>query len=379
MIKTCTKNFLFISHEVNRTGAPLVLLRLIEWISQNEKDIKVTVLALKGGSLSKNFQTVAHEYLEISSKQHNSSYLKILPILNSFYSRKSPEKTFIEKLAIQKFDLIYANSLASLPIATKLKDRGNKAKIIAHIHELELVIKTILPSLQNYLKRMDGIIAVSEKVKLNLMNNYGVTDDKIQRIYEFTKSKTNLLNPRKDFMVGGCGTVEWRKGSDLFIQLAIRAKEKFPEYNIKFCWVGYIPEMEKEKINFELNKLQISRDEMFIGELENVEDIFQEMDVLALTSREDPFPLIGIEAGMMGKPIVCFQGATGTEEVLKFGGGEIVSYLNVEEMLTKIIEYFEDKDKLYKDGEKGKTLFSNFTPENQAPKILNYVKKILQN
>ena len=45
-----------------------------------------------------------------------------------------------------------------------------------------------------------------------------------------------------------------------------------------------------------------------------VHDNYAAMDVFALTSREDPFPLVMLEAGGHGLPTVCFAGAGGAEE-----------------------------------------------------------------
>jgi glycosyltransferase involved in cell wall biosynthesis len=80
-----------------------------------------------------------------------------------------------------------------------------------------------------------------------------------------------------------------------------------------------------------------------------------------LTSREDPFPLVCIETANLSKPIICFEKASGTTEIVSQGGGFIVPYLDVEAMAEKIILYYEDENKRIIDGKKANELFDAFT------------------
>lgn len=366
------RKVLFISHESSRTGAPLVLLYFLQWLKEHHSKIWVTILSLEKGNLSAEFKGIADEYFEFPIKIRKKTYYnKVktrLGLLNNILNEK---ELFIKNLADNNFDIVYANTIVTIPLALKIKTINSKSKVIAHIHELDCVIKKLLPNLNEISKNIDVFIAVSDLVKLNLVTNYFIPESKIERIYEFTKFRTAQREKNiKSFIVGGCGTVEWRKGSDLFIQLASIISSKYPEYEIKFRWVGNFPDFERIRIESELSKANL-KNNIFTGETENPEIIFESFELLAMTSREDPFPLVCIEFGMLEKPIICFKGATGTEEILKYGGGEIIPYLDVEEMANQIIIYYENREKLKNDGKKAKELFSEYTPSNQAPKIFN--------
>ena len=95
-----------------------------------------------------------------------------------------------------------------------------------------------------------------------------------------------------------------------------------------------------------------------------------------MTSREDPFPLVCIEQAMFETPIICFSDATGTEEVLKNGGGKIVPYLDIEAMGNAIKQYYDNPDQMINDGKKAKELFSEFTPEEKCPEIFKIINSI---
>jgi glycosyltransferase involved in cell wall biosynthesis len=59
------------------------------------------------------------------------------------------------------------------------------------------------------------------------------------------------------------------------------------------------------------------------------------------TSREDPFPLVVLEAAMFAKPAVCFNGAGGIPEFVDRGCGRSVPYLDVWQFAEAIVELIE--------------------------------------
>lgn len=373
------KKILFISHESSRTGAPFVLLYFLQWLKQNHKGIWVTVISLRGGDLRKEFTDVANEYLELPIEKNSESYYqKFLSKLGfiSSHNHNKRIKSFLTKVAKQDFDIVYANTVVSIPLALKFKNLSRNTKVVGHIHELETVIKMLSPRFGEYAQEIDAFVAASAIVKDNLVSNYLIPEYKIRVIYEFSKNRTL---PRHDlpssFIVGGCGTVEWRKGTDLFLQLAIITAAKYPQFEIDFVWIGGISELERIKIEGEMERAGLKKN-IFKGAVRNPKDYFENFQLLAMTSREDPFPLVCIEVGMIEKPIICFKGATGTEEIIKNGGGEIVPYLDVEEMAKQIILYYQNREKLKEDGKRAKELFSEFTPSNQAPKIFEFLNSL---
>ena len=183
---------------------------------------------------------------------------------------------------------------------------------------------------------------------------------------------------KKQFIIGASGTTRWRKGDDLFLQVARYLTTKYPAINCRFIWVGKILPERAAMIQGDIEKLGLTDKVTFVGEQANPHTFYQDFDVFLITSREDPFPLVCIEVGMLGKPIICFQGATGTEEVLKNGGGFIVPYLDTEAMAEKVKYYYNHPEKNEVDGALNKEQFSVFTPEIICPKILKVIENNLR-
>jgi glycosyltransferase involved in cell wall biosynthesis len=368
---------LFISHEASLTGAPKVLLCFMQWLAKHHGDkYDIGILHLKGGKLEGKFNEIAKNVYKI----HPDIKSEFSKILNKLFKRRLKSKTFkqkvIKEIVNQDFDLLYANTALSLDIAIAIKDQSEKRpKLIAHIHELDTILKLSLQD-KSIFRHVDKAIAVSKLVKENLITNWQVNETKIEVVYEFSDvgliKKANS-DTKGDFTVGGSGFVHWRKGYDLFIQVARYIDDNHPDLNIKFQWVGKVNIQEELILNEDLRKLNLLHKVKFLGEKENPVENYSNFDVFFMSSREDPFPLVCIEVGMLGKPIICFEQATGIQEVLSDGGGKIVPYLNVEKAAEAIIDYCINKDELEKDSLKAKAVFSNYTPEKQCPKIFKII------
>lgn len=374
---------LFISHEASLTGAPLVLLYFMEWLNDHHKDeYEIGILSLKGGELNERFNAVATQVYTIKHvKNRNFAFKVANKFSNGRISAKqltSAEKCIQEIIKID-YDIIYANTVVTLPFAVQIKQALNdKPKLIAHVHELEVILKqqnistSIINSVNHY-------IAVSNLVKLNLQNTWGIGASKIDVVYEFSKIESNkeTIKKRKSkFTVGASGFVHWRKGHDIFIQVARYIHANHKDVDIEFCWVGSITEKEKLIVDADLKKMNLLDKVKFVGQQKNPVQFFSEFDVFLMTSREDPFPLVCIEVGMLGKPIICFDQATGTQEVLEKGGGKIVPYLNIEQMAEAVISYYNDEDLLYRDAQMAKNAFKGFTPEQKCPEIYKILNQI---
>lgn len=373
------KKILFISHDASRTGAPLVLLYLLEWLKKNNKNVSADILLLKGGELHEDFKLITSNLYNLNIVPKPEKFKEVLKkkLLKKVGQRvKSEKEVLIDEIVKQNYDVIYGNTVVSIPMAILLKGRLMKSKVIIHIHELNIVINQTLPKFKKFIRDIDFFIAVSKKVKNNLVENFQVKDSKIDIIYGF--SKTNkfsvVKNDSNKFIVGGSGQVHWRKGYDLFIQVAYFLKKKYPNLEIEFIWVG--KNGLSDIVKSDLEKSGLNTMVAFVGEHESPEEFYQKFDVFLMTSREDPFPLVCIEQAMFETPIICFSDATGTEEVLEKGGGIIVPYLDIEAMGEAIKQYYDNPEKMMSDGKKAKELFAEFTPEMKCLEIYNSINKV---
>jgi glycosyltransferase involved in cell wall biosynthesis len=259
--------------------------------------------------------------------------------------------------------------------------RNKSAKLLVHVHELESEIKRTIGNLNQFSDNIDILIAASGMVRDNLLHNYSIPANKIEVIYEFTKKLNPKIKSKKKeevFEVGGSGKFGHRKGTDLFIQTARYLNDHYPQLKIEFTWVGLVPENDKASLELELNKIDLNNRINFVGEAKNPAFYFEKFDVFLMTSREDPFPLVCIEAGMLGIPIICFDKATGVSEIIKDKGGFTVPYLNIEVMAEKIIFYMENPQIYMMHSKFNQAEFSKFTAKTRGPIIYNLLAKSIK-
>jgi glycosyltransferase involved in cell wall biosynthesis len=193
--------------------------------------------------------------------------------------------------------------------------------------------------------RITAYIAVSQAVEDNLVTNHGISRSDIHRIYEPVVSpagsvrssaaaaapalRAQLGIPPDAFVVGGCGTMDWRKSPDIFLQVAHRVAHGGPPCPVHFVWVGGQGSgHELHALMYDAERLRIGQIVHFVGPRSDPLTYFSLFDSFLLTSREDPFPLVCLEAAVLASPIICFEDAGGMPEFVDEDAGFVVPYLD---------------------------------------------------
>jgi glycosyltransferase involved in cell wall biosynthesis len=132
-----------------------------------------------------------------------------------------------------------------------------------------------------------------------------------------------LVQKRADgtLIVTGAGSVNIRKGVDIFIGVAADVKRLGGNRPIHFLWVGggYKP---SDDMGYSVYlKEQMARSEVedfitFIDEVSDLEPIYAMSDLFMLASRLDPLPNVSIDAAQRGIPTICFKEASGMADLL---------------------------------------------------------------
>ena len=389
-----TKKILFVSHDASHTGAPIVLLHLLNWIKINT-NIDFEILLLGGGGLTNSFEKLSKTYSFVNKKIFSKNIIKRLfyriyfKALNKIYNCNYYESKVLKKVSKNNYDLIYFNTVASNYIIPKLKT--THTKIVSHVHELSWTINALHPKgmSKNITSLVDLFIAPSIVTKENL-SNYNIPNDRIKVFNEFisiqrtsvplvksSSIREELKFTDTEFIIGGSGFMHFRKGVDLFFQLSWLIQKKLPTADIKFLWVGNINSEILQWYFYETNIQHLKQNVFFSGIQDVPQNYFQIFDVFVLTSREDPFPLVCLEAACLGKPIICFDGAGGMTEFVDKGAGFKIPYHNIEEMSEKIIELYFNRDLVLQLGNISKNIVADYDVNIIAPNIYNEINILL--
>lgn len=347
------KNILFVSHDANRAGAQILLLRFLRLLKGNQH-FQFSILLKEGGIIENEFKEIAQTYFweKPESFQKKSFFAKLY---KKFINKDDYQSNLIRTLKAQKFDLIVSNTITNgdiMPILTQLN-----SPIFTYVHELEMGIQqyTRPEYFQNVKSLSTAFIACAASVKENLILNHQIDTDLIKNLpsllpesalnYQIDKKvNLNLRNqyniPVNAFLIGGMGTVDLRKGVDVFLQVASKLKS---DSSIFFLWVGG-QETETDYKNFQIDKSRLGLDNViFQPSVNNPLDFMSIFDVFFVSSREDPYPLVVLEAAILGKPIICFDKAGGAKDFVENDCGAVIDYLNVDNTVKKIVEFKENR------------------------------------
>ncbi len=387
---------LFVSHDASRTGAPLMLLDIIKWFKKSSP-IEFVILVSKEGVLVEEFEKLGKTFILNNADPDAADFKEVLKFrIKKKYLLPTKKKKLRKALQEENIGLVYANTIATGNLyADILMDLD--AKLITHIHELEIVIRNFgAHNLKMVMDNTDFFITASTAVKDNLILNHALPSEKIEVIHSFvntdafkqnsiTLDKNELLkslniDPDNSFIVGASGNIIIRKGVDVFIQLARAVKALNPSKPVYFIWVGADVNAKIYKwMAYDLQKLGLSDDVKFIPVVKNPVNYFQLFDAFVMVSREDPFPLVCLENASLSHPIICFEGAGGIPEFVENDAGFVVPYLDVSTMAKKIMALMDDPEDMAVKGkvaaEKVRTMFDVSV---LAPKILSVINKVMK-
>ena len=344
MILNKLKKILFVSHDANRAGAQLFLLSIMKYFKASGVEVILLVINDWGNLKSELESQFEVHYLNQTTK----------PKKKSLFGGKKTAFEIIQNR--HQIDLIYLNTIASVELLPKLNSLFS-APIISHVHELQYSVAQYGPinSMALLFDFSTRIIACSQAVADNLFL-YKSTD-RLRVVHSFVenveildkckksdkaviRTKYGLTNEK--IWVCACGNADWRKAPDIFLQIAAATLKKSDKFG--FLWIGIPNEGEHfTQLKYDANKFGISDSIKWISPTKEAVEIINASDVFLVSSREDPFPLVVLEAALSEKPILGFKNTGGADEFIDDTCGSKVDYLDVAQMSSEILKLDSEK------------------------------------
>ncbi|MBD2704546.1 glycosyltransferase family 4 protein [Spirosoma sp. BT702] len=396
-------NVLFIGHDANRAGAQLVLLNLLRLLK--EKGIQMHLLLGDGGPLLSEYQAICPVTIWPPSERYVMGAIadKVLWQLGLWHQfqdrqRKAQQQSIQAKLDLASFDIVLVNTVTSGHWFSQLTI-PDTTPVVTFAHELAISVRiyTKPDELAYLLRRTNRLLAVSEATAQYYVQEHGFPAERIT-LYTLIDTPALAHNvtlasqqetiydslgvPSDALIVGGCGNAEWRKGNDLFVTLARQVIGRFENTKqpIHFVWVGVPPGSLRDDLLLDIQKAGLSNCVHLIPPTPDVLRYMTRFDVFVLCSREDPYPLVVFEAGLCNVPVVCFQGAGGSPELIENDGGFVVSYLDLDTMSQRIQELLNQPELRKKMGERLKEKILIRHPAHQSVEsIVNLFNHLTEN
>jgi glycosyltransferase involved in cell wall biosynthesis len=174
----------------------------------------------------------------------------------------------------------------------------------------------------------------------------GVEDDAAR-----ARQRTALGLPADAFLVGASGMTEWRKGPDLFVRLAAAFRAQ-SDRDACFVWIGGSAEgPEWAPLDHEARHLGVDDMVRFVGHQADAAAWYGVLDVFAVPSREDAFPLSALEAATAGVPVVTFATGGLVEFVGPLDPQTVIPYDDVDQFAAVLVALADDDGRRRRLGE----------------------------
>lgn len=176
-------------------------------------------------------------------------------------------------------------------------------------------------------------LAVSDACKQSLEDSYpGVEPIVIYNCTEVPAPFDRPVRPAEPPTVVNLASIQPRKGTDLFVETAVKVCSQHP--TVEFIWLGDGEPFGSWQAEIELAGLQERI--LFPGYIDAGHMLLRRASLLFLSSRDDPFPLSVLEAMCSGRSIVTFD-VGGAPEALA-GLGYVVPPFDTDQAARAILQ-----------------------------------------
>lgn len=170
-------------------------------------------------------------------------------------------------------------------------------------------------------------------------------------------------------IVVNVGSIQPRKGTDLFVETAIRVCQQHP--TVEFVWVGGGTDYGEWAQAIEAHGLQ--RRILFAGHMENPAFLLRRASVFFLTSRAESFSQALAEAMCLGRTIVTFESG-GPVEVLG-GLGTVIPNFDSAAAANTILDALRKPAAALVDLQVRQRYLDLYTPQKQAERLNNALRR----
>jgi O-antigen biosynthesis protein len=351
---TPPRPIVLVSHDANRAGAQLHLLEVAQHLARHGEH-ELYIVLCEGGVLEPDFAATG-KVLSLERYCLQSGRQSGRQSGERQAGEPSPWAGLVSDLAASRPQVAICNTIVTGPVAAELARAG--IPVLSMIWELPTSIEGYgRDALRLAVASSRRIVVASEFARRELAERFELAPERlwplrwgirpVDAAAARRRHREGLLRqlgrPPDTVLVLGCGTIHPRKGTDLFVQTAIAARRMVGGDRLSFCWLGGDQDgpLARRWCLHDLHAAGLTEEVRFVAEQSDVEPYFAAADVFLLTSREDPYPRVVLEAMAHGVPVVAFEGSGGCAEAMSGGAGVLVPYLDVLQMAREVVRLAE--------------------------------------
>lgn len=302
------KTIFIISQKLNGGGAERVASNLSQELSEND-NYKVYLVLFDG---SNQTYPSGAEIIDMQLKPQNGFVKKAILLLRRIITLRSLKKKYRPDISI---------SLLTSPNIINVLSKIND-KVVVSVRNY--MSKSEGSGLQRKIveftcKRADMTVSLSELVRYDLMDNFGVKEDKVQTIYNTCDAKKlialsdqeGLDHPNYRYVVT-MGRLMRQKGQWHLIKAFKMIHDSMPDLHLVILGEG---ELENGLLKL-AESLDIKNYVHFFGYVKNPHNIIRHSEAFLFTSLFEGLGNVILEAMACGVPVVSADCQAGPREIL---------------------------------------------------------------
>lgn len=327
---------LFFTPYASRTGSEIMLWYILKHFDRSRFEVGIATFG---------YGDLMHEVpSDVASFYIPNTYSITQKI--AFHLGWNPTKEGIIKVSKQfKADFWYINTMMLPNVLLEAKKLN--IPCITHVHELGNMFASV--SQDNFkmtIQKSDLLIGCSDVVCATLKDSGGA---KVKRLYSFvdldevvsSEADTNKIRNQlgikeKDFVWIMSGTTSERKGFDLLPEIA---KHLPKSASLHLIWVGRL--VDDGLVFWTKNRcdgIKNVKIHLVGAQYKDYYHYLAASNGFMMTSRQEPFGLVMVEASWLGKPIVSFESG-GPEEFILPKTGTLIPAFDIQKF-SEAMEYW---------------------------------------
>lgn len=282
----------------------------------------------------------------------------------SFFRKYKLHKKRLQKILFDlKPDISISMFDNDASFITKIKD-GSKKILEIHFSRYKRIqygrggIWKIIDRVQSKrdlstVKRFDKFIVLTKEDEeyWGNLKNIGV----IPNANSFSCQVMSDLNQKQVLAVG---RLDYQKGFDDLIKIWSKVSKKFPDWKLNIYGNGPL----KEDFITLISSLNLSDSVKICTPTKNIEEVYLNHSILAMSSRYEGLPMVLLEGQVFGLPLVSYACKCGPKDIIEDGyNGFLIPESNIQQFSNQLMLLMQSRELRKMMGEHSFSNSKNFT------------------